>query len=348
MKRERSILFHIAWLAPALFLCIVGAASLGSAHLSFFDSLRIIGSGIPGLHSIVSTDGIADVYTKIVWQVRMPRILLAGLVGCGLSVVGATFQGLFRNSLADPHILGISSGAAVGATIAIISGISFHFLGLSGICAAAFAGAVVTAFLVYRISSIGSKLPVMNILLTGIAVSAMFSALISLLMTLNRDQIDKVYMWTLGSFSSASKTRVLFLLFFVVAATAGLMLYARKLNVIATGDETAESLGIDTSRVKKVLIVLASLLVAACVSVSGIIGFVGLIIPHCTRIISGPKHERLLPLSCFAGAIFMILCDTLARTLAAPSEIPVGVITSVFGAPFFIFLLQRSKRKLVR
>jgi iron complex transport system permease protein len=348
MTREKSIMIHVAWLAPALLVCIVAAAAIGSADIRFVDSLRIIVSKIPVMNQVISTDGILPVYTKIIWQVRMPRILLAALVGSGLSVVGASFQGLFRNSLADPHILGISSGAAVGATIAMISGLSFQLLGLSFICAAAFTGAVVTAFLVYKISSIGNKLPAINILLTGIAVSAMLSAMISLLMTLNKEQIDRVYMWTLGSFSSATNTKVAFLFAFSIATTIGLLLYSRKLNVIATGEETAESLGIDTSKVKKTIIILASLLVAACVSVSGIIGFVGLIIPHCTRLISGPKHERLLPLSCFGGAIFMIICDAIARTAVAPSEIPVGVITSVFGAPFFIFLLQRSKRRLVR
>ena len=327
-----------------LMLCIIISASLGSANLSVADSLKIIVSRIPFLGKQMNISEMAEVYPRIVWQIRMPRILLAGLVGCGLSVVGAAFQGLFRNPLADPHILGISSGAALGATIAMLSGIGFQFLGFGVIGTFAFIGALLTTFVVYQVSCIGNKLPVVNILLTGTAVSTMLSSVISLLMTFHHDKIEKVYLWTMGSFTAASWDKVVFLAIFTVICCGVIILFSSELDVITTGNDTAESLGIHTARIKKIIIVAASLQVAACVSISGMIGFVGLVIPHCIRMISGPKHKLLLPLSCFGGAIFMIICDTIARNAAAPSEIPVGVITAMLGTPYFIYLLHRNKR----
>ncbi len=347
MSGRRSLIIHMSWLIACLLAAIIFAASIGAAKLSMADSFRIILSGIPGMDHLLHADQIRDVYFHIVWEIRMPRILLSGLVGGSLAFVGATFQGLFRNSLADPHILGVSSGAAVGATIAMVSGISITFLGLSAICLSAFAGAAITAFVVYRLSCIGNRLPTIHLLLTGIAVGSFLTATISIIMACNRDQIEKVYIWTLGSFSSATMVKVKIVLLFAALITTMVFLEARKLDIISTGDETAESLGVHTGNMKKRLILFSSLLVGACVSVSGIIGFVGLIIPHGMRLLSGPRHARLLPLCFVSGAIFMILCDAIARTVTAPTEIPVGVITSIVGAPYFIFLLTRSKRKLV-
>lgn len=336
-----------AILMVVLILCIIISASLGSADLSVIDSLKIMISRIPYLGRHINMSDIKEVYPKIVWQIRMPRILLAGFVGCGLAVVGAAFQGLFRNPLADPHILGVSSGAAVGATVAMLSGIGFHFLGLGVIGTFAFIGALLTAFIVYRISCVGNKLPVVNILLTGTAVSMMLSSVISLLMTFHHDKIEKVYLWTMGSFSAATWDRVLFLAIFTVICCSVIIIFSSELDVITTGNDTAESLGINTAKIKKIIIAVASLQVAVCVSMSGIIGFVGLVIPHCIRMISGPRHKVLLPLSCLGGAIFMIICDTIARNVASPSEIPVGVITAILGTPYFIYLLQRNKRGVV-
>jgi iron complex transport system permease protein len=329
-----------------LLIVAIGSASFGSSDLSAWDSLKIIASRIPVIGDNIDISNRKDVYVTIVWNIRMPRIILAGLTGCALSVVGATFQGLFKNPLADPHILGVSSGAAVGATIAMLTGIGMDVFGLGVIGIFAFAAALVTVFIVYRIACIGNKLSTINIILTGTAVSTMLSAIISLLMAFHHEQIEKVYLWTLGSFSAATWSKVLFLAVFVVIGTGAIYIFAKELDVITTGQESAESLGIDTASIKKILIVLASLLVAACVSVSGIIGFVGLVIPHCIRIINGPKHRQLLPLASIAGASFMIICDTIGRNIAAPTEIPVGVITAAIGTPFLIFLLQQNKRKL--
>lgn len=346
-NRRKGVYIPFVILFGILIFVILLAGSLGSADLTILDSLRIILLKTPILQNFVDSGDVEEVYIKIIWEVRLPRVLLSGLCGASLAVVGGCFQGLFRNSLADPHILGVSSGAAVGATFAMLSGISLNFLGLGIVGVFAFLGAIITAFMVYRISCIGNKLPVIHILLTGTAVNSMLSAFISLLMSLNREKIEKVYMWTLGSFSSASWKKVCFLLLFAVICVLIISFYSKELNLLSTGEEEAESLGVDTVKTKKVLICVGALLVAACVCVSGIIGFVGLIIPHCIRLICGPVHQRLFPLSCFAGAIFMILCDTISRTIIAPSEIPVGVITSILGAPYFIYLLQRNKKKEV-
>ncbi|BCN28789.1 FecCD family ABC transporter permease [Anaeromicropila herbilytica] len=348
MKKRNRVRVHGVGFLLIIILAleVILSASVGSANLSFFNSLKIIIHRIPVIGNFYDLSDVKEVYIKIVWDIRMPRILLAGLTGCALSVVGASFQGLFKNPLADPHILGVSSGAAVGATIAMLSGMTMSFMGLGVIGIFAFLGALITVFIVYQIACVGNKISTVNIVLTGTAVSMMLSAVISLLMAFHHDQIEKVYLWTMGSFSSATWQKVSFMSFFTLVGIVGIFMFAKELDVMTIGNDSAKSLGIDTSRVKKYLIILASLLVAACVSVSGIIGFVGLVIPHCIRLISGPKHKRLLPFSALGGAIFMIFCDTIARTITAPSELPVGVITAILGTPYFIYLLQHNKRKL--
>lgn len=313
------------------------AVSIGSAKLSVWDSLKII----------THRAGAEEVYDMIIWRVRLPRVLLSGLVGAGLAMAGATFQALFQNPLAEPHILGVSSGAALGATIAMVFGaasIQFFGIGFIGICA--FAGALLTTVLVYGVARTGGRAATVHLVLAGMAISSMLSAIISIIMIFNQGQINEVYFWTLGSFSGASWVKVAFMCVFAVLCGLGFLLYSRDLDALTTGEETASSLGVDTAKVKKSLILIASLLVAACVSVSGIIGFVGLIIPHILRMLTGASHRKLLPFSALGGGIFMILCDACARTVASPSEIPVGAVTALFGAPYFIFLLYRNKGKV--
>lgn len=329
-----------------LFAVMFFAVTVGSADLSIGDSLRIVASKIPFLRDMADTSDISTTYQTIIWKVRMPRILMSALTGGALAVVGAAFQGVFQNSLADPHILGVSSGAALGATIAMLTGASaaVSFLDLGAIGVFAFTGALITVFMVYHVAKIGGDISATNMLLTGTAVSTMLSAVISLLMTFNHDQIAKVYMWTMGSFSSATWKKTGFLLLFVLVGFSVLTCYAGKLNIMMLGEDEAKCLGIDTVRTRRIIIVVSSLLVAAAVSVSGIIGFVGLIIPHCVRLTGGSDNRRLMPYSFLAGAVFLVLCDTAARTIAAPTEIPVGIITSIFGAPFFIILVLKRRR----
>ncbi len=327
-----------------LFICIITAASIGSASLSPKKSFIILLSKIPLLRQFISKQEIPKVYVTILFQIRLPRILLSALVGGSLAFVGAVFQGLFRNPLADPHILGISSGAALGATIAILFGIQMSFLGLGAIGCLAFLGALLTVLLVYQLSCTGLGTDTVGLLLTGTAVSTMLSSVISLLMTIKREGIEQVYYWTLGSFSGATWWKVAYLAIFLGIGGGILLFHTKELNLMVVGEEGAASLGIEIQRVRRRLILAASILVATCVSVSGVIGFVGLIIPHCMRFFAGSDHKKLLPFSLLGGAIFSIICDTIARTITAPAELPVGVITALLGAPYFIFLLYKSKR----
>lgn len=345
MRANKKYYLYISLLSIILLLCIIVSESVGSASISIIDSFKILLSKIPFVNDFIDTSDIKNVYEVIIWKVRLPRILQASLVGGGLAVVGCTFQAIFRNSLADPHILGISSGASLGATLAILSGITINFLGMGVISLFAFAGAILSVLLVYKVGDLGSKISSTNLLLTGTAISTMLSAIISLLMIYNREQLEKVYLWNLGTFSSASWNKVYFLAIISLICITILFIFSRDLNILLTGDESASSLGIDIVKLKKILIIASALLVAACVSVSGTIGFVGLIIPHCMRLIIGSNHKYLIPFSYFAGASFMVICDTISRTIAQPTEIPVGIITAVFGAPYFIFLLSRNNKK---
>lgn len=343
-SKNKKYYVYISILCIFMLLCIMMSASVGSSSITVLDSMRLMVSKIPFMDKMMDTSDLKQVYEVIVWKVRLPRILQSSLVGGALAVVGCTFQAVFRNSLADPHILGISSGASLGATLAILSGLTLNFFGMGIVSISAFVGAILTVILVYKVGGLGRKVIVSNLLLTGTAISTMLSSVISLLMIYNREQLEKVYLWTLGSFSSASWNKVIFLSIVSLLSVCVLFMFSRDLNVILTGDEAASSLGIDTSNVKNILIIISAFLVAASVSVSGTIGFVGLIIPHCMRLLVGSDHRILLPFSYFGGASFMIICDTIARTAAQPTEIPVGVITAFFGAPYFIYLLYRNNK----
>lgn len=344
MKRSRLFLLVIV-----LMCTIMTSVSLGSAGISLTDCLRIIASKMKLIGSFVDASDISANYQLIIWKVRMPRTLLAALVGGSLATVGAAFQGIFRNPLADPHILGVSSGAAVGATVAMIvsqtTGFAASFLGLGTIGIFAFCGALLTVFVVYHVAKLAGEISTVSMLLTGTAISTFLSALISLMMTLNSEQIDKVYMWTLGSVSAANWDKVRFLAVFAIVGVSILICFSQKLNIMMVGEEDAKCLGIDTNALRKRIIVVASLLVAAAVSVSGVIGFVGLIVPHCVRMMSGADNKKVMPASFLLGASFLVICDTISRTIVAPTEIPVGVVTSLFGAPYFIWLVWKRKKR---
>ncbi len=348
-KRSGVSAWAIIVLALVLAVTVVGAMSVGSADISVGDSFRIVLSRIPGFRSLIDSEQFRQSALTVIWQVRLPRIFVALLVGGILSIVGAAFQSIFRNPLADPHILGVSSGAALGATIAMmipaVSGIAIPFLGLGSTGVFAFAGALVTVFIVYQVARVGGRYSTISVLLTGTAISTLFSSLISLLMTFHNDQIGKVFMWTMGSFNSSSWARARFVLIFAVVGFIALCMCAQKLNIMLMGEEDAECLGVNVQRLRRFVIILCSILVAAAVSVSGIIGFVGLMIPHCVRMVCGPDLRKIIPYGFFVGAIFLVICDTLARTIAAPTEIPVGIITSICGAPYFIFLIWRQFRR---
>lgn len=343
--KKRKVYMGSVLLVLLLGIVIVYAASVGTANLSAGDSLTLILNRIPVLKNLVNATEISGVYDTIIWKVRLPRVLLSALVGGALGVVGAAFQGIFKNPLADPYVLGVSSGAALGATIAMMFGIQINMAGLGGVGAAAFLCALLTVFCIYQVSHIGGIPSMSNMLLAGTAISTLLSAMMSLLITFHQNSLEKVYMWTLGSFNAATWSKVKFLSIFLLIGGMILCFFAEELNLLMTGEDTAKSLGVSIKQVRIIIIVTASLLVAAAVSVSGVIGFVGLVIPHCVRLIFGADYKHLLPLSILSGAIFTVFCDTIARTIAAPTEIPVGVITSIFGAPFFLYLLFKNRKK---
>lgn len=343
-KNRYRLLLILSFIA--LFLVIIISSMVGVADITFVDGAKIILNRIILLDRLISLDGIKHNYITIVWDIRFPRILLSALIGCGLSVSGAAFQGMFKNPMADPYVLGVSSGAALGATIGIVLGFQSSLLGLGSITIMAFIGAITTMIVVYHIAKIGGKVPVITLLLAGISISYLLSSVISIMMIFNKSQLDKIVFWIMGSVSAASWTHVKMLAPITLIVTFFVIFFAKDLNIMLMGEDTASSLGIEVEKVKKILLLLCSIVVAATVSVGGIIGFVGLIVPHTVRMVVGPDYKHLVPFSAVLGAIFMIISDTLARTLMSPAEIPVGAITSLFGAPYFIYLLIKSKKKV--
>lgn len=283
----------------------------------------------------------ADNISKtIVLNLRLPRVIASAIVGMGLSVVGAFFQGLLRNPMADPYVLGISSGAAFGATIAIILGLNLLAINIT-----AFVTSLATVFVVYTISRAGTRISMTTMILAGTAISSFTYALISLMMLLNREEFNKIIFWTMGGFNLTSWKALIFTTPIIIIGTFVMYSFSRDVNAILTGEEVAEHLGVNTEMVKKVILIAGSLVTAASVSIGGIIGFVGLIIPHICRILVGPDNRIMVPFSALSGAIFLTFADTLARIILKPAEIPIGIITAAFGGPFFIYLLIKEKRK---
>ncbi len=319
---------------------------LSGCIVSIIILILIIGiSAVVGAVTIPPGDVIAvlsgngdPTYTTILLGLRLPRIIEAAAVGLGLSVSGVFFQGLLHNPMADPYILGISNGAALGATVAMVLG-----MGLLGTEAFAFATGLVTIYLVIALAKKGSRIPMTTMLLTGVAVSAFLSAVISLMMFFNNHELSNIVFWMMGGLELVSWKQVAVSLPVILAGVSVMYIFSREMNAIVMGEETAEHLGIDIERVKNIILVCGSLVTATAVSVSGIIGFVGLIIPHITRLLVGPDNRVLVPFSAVFGAIFLVFADTLSRTVVQPVEIPIGIITAAFGGPFFLYILRTNK-----
>ena len=330
----------------ALILVIMITSNIGSASITTYDVFRIISSKIPILGKGIDITDISLAQYTIIWNVRLPRVLLGALVGASLAISGASFQGLLKNPMADPFILGISSGAALGASIAIISRVHFSFFGFSAVSIAAFTGALIAVMFVYNIGRIRNKVPVTTLLLAGVAVGQFLTAIMSFLMVIYNKDMTKIVYWTLGSLAGKGWTPITTLGVPLIITMTVLTFFAKDLNVMLTGEESAKSLGVNVERTKVYVLVLGTFLTSLAVSVSGIIGFVGLIIPHIVRILTGPDNRVLLPTSALAGGIFMIAADTIARTAISPMEVPVGIITALFGGPFFIYLLRIKKKNI--
>ena len=281
--------------------------------------------------------------SPIFWRLRLPRVVLAAVVGAALSVCGTVYQSVFRNPLTDPYVLGISSGASLGAAIAILLGLEAWLFGVGGL---ALITGLLTIVLIFKIASIGNRMHTTTLLLTGVCLTFLISAVLSLLMALHHDKMESIIFWTMGSFAASSWIDVAIVLPVSLIGIAVVLYYARDLNLLLAGSETAQSLGVEVEQVRRRLLFVTTLMVAFCVSSCGVIGFVGLVVPHCVRLVAGADNRRIVPYSIFVGALFLLLCDTLARTLIPPNELPVGSLTALVGAPMFIYLLYKSKRRL--
>ncbi len=278
-------------------------------------------------------------------SLRLSRIILGIVVGASLAVAGCIFQGLLRNPLAEPYVLGISSGAGLGAVIAISFGISGSIFGINSLPFISFIGAIVTILIVYNIAKMGGRIPVQSIILAGIIVGSVFASILLFLISISQNQMvhDAIW-WLLGNLQIYDLKLLVVVSIISIIGIMIAIIFSRELNIIALGEDEAIHLGINTEVLKKILFIIASLITAAGVSACGIIGFVGLIIPHTMRLIVGPDHRILIPASALLGGIFLVICDTFARTVILPAEIPIGAITALIGGPFFIFLLRTKRR----
>ncbi len=338
----------IVLLVSALIVTIIVSLNVGYAQISFTNILAILAKQIPFLNSLVDSSQFLPRDAAIILQIRLPRIIAGVVVGAALSSSGVVYQGVFKNPMADSYLLGVSSGAAVGASLSLLFGVGFSILGLGLVQVAAFIGALSAMFLVYNIARIGSKVSVTMLLLCGIAVNFFMYSIVSLMEVIAGDTLHSIVFWLIGGFSNILWSQIWAMLPFIVFGTVATYFYARDLNLLALGEETAHNLGVNVERVKTRLLVLASMVTAAAVSLSGLIGFVGLMVPHITRLVIGPDHRILFPATIVTGAIFLVICDAAARVIATPFastlELPVGIITMLAGAPFFIILLRKKKQ----
>ncbi|MGZ4141073.1 MAG: FecCD family ABC transporter permease [Actinomycetota bacterium] len=331
------------WLAAGI-VCLGGAAALGlfvgPVHLAPVDVLRKLLSVLPFVHD---TSHLSASEQAILMQLRLPRVVLAALVGATLSVSGAAYQGAFRNPLADPYLLGAAAGAGLGATLAIAYTHAGVGSNLSPV--AAFIGALAAVALAYAMGRAGGgRRTATTLVLAGIAVMSFFTAIQTYLQQRKSETLREVYGWVLGRLATVGWHDVLLILPYIVVGMAVIFAHRRLLDVLALGDEEADTLGIDTRRVRLTVVIAASLATAAAVAVSGLIGFVGIIVPHIIRLVAGTSYRVILPLCITFGAAFLILADLLGRTLISPAELPIGVVTAFVGAPFFAFVLRSSRK----
>ncbi|MFH7818079.1 FecCD family ABC transporter permease [Neobacillus thermocopriae] len=335
---------YLAYTIAFLFLIIsmIFAISIGTVSVPILTIIQIIGSKLfAGL-----TYDIEPMFTSIVMNIRLPRVILSGLVGAALAIAGAAFQGLLRNPLADPYTLGVSSGASVGAVLTLFFHLSIPFIGSYTLPVLSILFSFLSIFLVLIFArQIDRAMKVETIILTGIILSSFLGAFISLMIALTGDELRQIIGWLLGSVSMRGWEYIKIILPFFIIGSFLLIFQAKELNAMSFGEERAQHLGVDVRKRKFLILLAASILTGAAVAVSGTIGFVGLVIPHLCRILWGPDHKHLLPLSILTGSGFLILADLLSRTIISPTELPIGVITALIGAPVFAaILLQRRGR----
>jgi len=344
LTEKVEIYYKLAIVIPTmLFILIIVtifSTAIGAVSVPFRDTVKIILKNWGLLKDITFKEG----WESIIFYVRFPRVITTILVGAALGTSGAVMQGMFRNPMADPGILGVSSGAGFGAVVAIYLGIytkSIFFMPLF-----ASAGALLAAFVVFLLSSKGGKIPVMNMILSGMAVGTFLSAITTAILSFARsDQVKQFLFWTVGSLNGTRWEDVKIAVIPVIVCTSILLFFSKDLNILLLGEEEAQSVGLNPARTRKLILLFSSILTATAVSVSGAISFVGLIVPHIIRLLIGPDHRLLIPASTLGGSIFLLLCDLIGRTIVAPGELGVGIITSIIGAPYFLFLLNRARKE---
>lgn len=334
--RTRTILL---FLVISLFVVIVGATMFGSVHIPLQQQIYTVTNLLQ-----ITDVPIEQSNAYILLHIRLPRALLAAIVGFTLAFCGTIMQGIFRNPLADPYLLGIASGATAGATLVIVMGISFTFM----IPLGAFCGAIISVAITYFIaqSQLGS-FSNLTLILAGVAIGAMFSSATTFFIFISEDeQLRHIMFWVMGSLANSRWWSIFYLFIVVIIAVFITSFFAKALDALSLGDDMAYHLGVDSSLIKKILLLITTILTAAVVCISGTIGFVGIIIPHTSRLLFGANHRTLLITSGLTGSVFLVICDILSRTLAAPIEIPIGIITAIFGAPFFLYLLIHHKKSI--
>ena len=332
---------------PLLFLAVLASLLAAAMLLSLWVGPTSIPTGrVFGILLSWDWDN-ADTDALIVWQLRLPRVLLATFVGAGLAAAGAGYQGLFRNPLADPFVIGASGGAALGAAVAIVAGWEGNLLGLGAVPMAALAGSLLAVAIVYTVATVGRDTPTISLLLAGVAVSSLMGAGVSLLMFLS-DKTLMIIGWLMGSFSLKGWDDLKTTAPLIFLGAAALWLLSRPLDSLTFGEESAASLGLRMKRLRAAVVISASLVTAASVAAGGVIGFVGLIAPHIARLLVGARHALVIPASGLLGALLLLVADDLARTVIESGELPVGVITALIGGPFFLYLLKtRSSRQFI-
>jgi iron complex transport system permease protein len=326
-----------------LLALITVAASIGTVGIAPAETLKIV---LWHLHLPGGEEVANSAHDRIIWDVRLPRVLTAAMVGAALAQGGAAYQGVFRNPLADPFLLGVAAGAALGAVAVIVSPLPLDFYRFGTISLFAFIGGMGAVFLTYQIARVGWTVTPSAHILAGVTVSAAAAAATAFLIMMDRQSLSTAFSWLYGDFTSSSWPKLAAVLPFVALSSGLLLLFGRHLNALQLSEEEARTLGIPVGLIRAAIIILASLATAACVAISGLIGFVGLIVPHICRLLFGVDYRVLLPTSLIGGAMLLIVADLGARTILSPQEIPVGILTAGLGAPFFFYLLKRSQGAL--
>ncbi|MCF8056194.1 MAG: iron ABC transporter permease [Desulfocapsa sp.] len=337
---RRKYTFYLLGLAITTCAAIIISSGMGYMQIPVTEIVQVLFASITGNGDLL--EGVDKAIPLVVMDVRLPRILTAALVGGGLAMSGVVYQGILLNPLADPYTLGVSSGAAFGASLALLANIVFSTF--VSVPLFAFAGAVATLFIVLHLSSFQGQVSANTLILSGVIVGAILAAGISFIQYLADEQVAVIIFWLMGSFASRTWGDVAIITVAVVLGLLITLYYGRDLNIMSLGGRSADSLGVETARTRKILLVTASMVTAICVAVSGIIGFVGLIVPHLMRFLVGPDNRKLLPVSLFAGATLLLMADTVTRAVL-PSEVPIGVLTALIGGPFFCVIFRRKQKR---